>query len=335
MATPEKETENSLYSDRSIIYDERPKVQRRILRKKFAYIEPLDEPGTIYNAQVHQSAQRLLKVHRITKFVKFCNCCALPQETAGAVVPFNCCDNKLDFGLGIYLYFYFVQFCILVSFICIGLSSVSTIIFSMDYASDIKDYCNNLINNETNITLINLTINDLDTPNDDFTTLIEKCYKYVDINDTIIQKYEADVDDVIKSDWINKMSTYNIKFYYEVFRYGAYISQYENIQDITLEFSLIYFITGITILLINYIYILHINILVLKENFDVTTPSDYALLIHDVPKSSNDEGKIKEEMIKIVNDISIYVPNITLHQIIPCLKIDDIYQIAEEKYKLL
>ena len=74
-------SENSLYSDKSIVYDERPKVHRRIIRKKLSYIEPFDEPGTIYNAEVHQSAQRLLKVHRITKYVKFCKCCSLPQET--------------------------------------------------------------------------------------------------------------------------------------------------------------------------------------------------------------------------------------------------------------
>ena len=48
------DTEKSLYSDKTVIYDERPKVNRRITRKKLAYIEPLDEPGTIYNAEVHQ-----------------------------------------------------------------------------------------------------------------------------------------------------------------------------------------------------------------------------------------------------------------------------------------
>ncbi len=121
-------TQNTLNSEKTIKYDERPKVHRRITRKKLAYIEPLDEPGTIYNAEVHQSAQRLLKVHRITKYVKFCKCCALPQETPSVVVPFNFCDKQLDFGLGIYLYFYYIKFCILMSIICIGLSSISTIL---------------------------------------------------------------------------------------------------------------------------------------------------------------------------------------------------------------
>ena len=325
MEKAEKTSENSLYSDRSITYDERPKVHRRIIRKKLSYYEPLYEPGTIYNAEVHQSAQRLLKVHRITKFVKFCNCCALPQETPGAVVPFNCCDNKLDFGLGIYLYFYYIQFCIVMSFICIGLSSISTIIFSQDYASDIKNYCETVINNGTH----------LENPYDNFNNFLELCYKYVDIDEKVIEKYGVDVDDVIKSDWINKMSTYNIKFYYDIFRYGAFVSQYDNIESITLNFSLIYFITGITIILLNYIFILHINLLDLKENFDVTTPSDYALLIHDVPKPLNEEEIINSELIKIINEVSIYVPNINsyLYQIIPCLRIDELYQLAKKKYE--
>ena len=49
-----------------------PREARRNARKDIHYIEQLDEPGSLYNAEVHGSAQRLLKVHRITKYVKFC-----------------------------------------------------------------------------------------------------------------------------------------------------------------------------------------------------------------------------------------------------------------------
>ena len=318
-------TENSLYSDQSIIFDERPKVHRRIIRKKLSYIEPLDEPGTIYNAEVHQSAQRLLKVHRITKYVKFCKCCALPQETPGVVVPFNFCDKKIDFGIGIFLYFYYIKFCIIVSFICIGLSSISTIIFSQKYANDIKKYCDKMINQKYVI--------DLTDRNNDTQSLIEKCYKYIDIDEKTIEDNKDVIDDVVKSDWMNKMSTYNIKFYYDVFEYGAKKSEYDNIESITLNYSLMYFITGITILIINYIFILHMNLLDLCENFKITTPSDYALLIHGVPKPQNEEGKMKEELIKIVKEVSNHVPNLDIYQIIPCLRIKEIYEVALKKYE--
>ena len=314
--------ENSLYSDKSVVYDKSPKIHRRIIRKKLSYIEPFDEPGTIYNAEVHQSAQRLLKVHRITKYVKFCKCCALPQETPGVVVPFNFCDKKLDFGLGIFLYFYYIKFCMLISFICIGLSSIATIIFSQEYATDIKKYCNKIINEKIEINFAN--------KKNDYKFLLERCYKYIDIDEKILEEYNTDVNDTIKLDWMNKMSTYNIKFYYDVFKFGAEESQYENIQNITLNYSLIYFITMITILILNYIFILHINLLDLCENFKITTPSDYALLIHGVPKK---EGKIKEDLIKIVKEVSNYVPNLDIYQIIPCLRIAEIYEIALKKYE--
>ena len=117
------------------------KKQRREVRKKLKYIDSLEEPGTIYNAEVHGSAQRLLNILRITKYVKFCRCCALPQETPGVVIPFNITDEQLDIGIGIYLYFYYIKFCIFISFLCVGLASIATIIFSLDYTDDIEDYC--------------------------------------------------------------------------------------------------------------------------------------------------------------------------------------------------
>ena len=166
-------------SEKTEVYDERPKVNRRITRKKLAYIEPLDEPGTIYNAEVHQSAQRLLKVHRITKYVKFCKCCCLPQETPGIVVPFSFSDRQLDFGIGIYLYFYYIKLCLLISFICIGLSSISTIVFAEKYSSDITDYCDKIIYNNTNSSSYSSNLADYDRGQ--FKTLIENCSKYIDI----------------------------------------------------------------------------------------------------------------------------------------------------------
>ena len=184
------DTEKSLYSDKTVIYDERPKVNRRITRKKLAYIEPLDEPGTIYNAEVHQSAQRLLKVHRITNYVKFCKCCSLPQETPGIVVPFNFCDKQLDFGLGIYLYFYYIKFIFVMSIICIGLSTVSTIVFCEQYSSDITKYCKDIIKNVNNSETL---LRNLDDDVFDLKDLMENCYKYMSISDENIKKYNLDI----------------------------------------------------------------------------------------------------------------------------------------------
>ena len=322
-------TQNTLNSEKTIKYDERPKVHRRITRKKLAYIEPLDEPGTIYNAEVHQSAQRLLKVHRITKYVKFCKCCALPQETPSVVVPFNFCDKQLDFGLGIYLYFYYIKFCILMSIIGIGLSSISTIVFSKKYSSDIENYCKTIINNGTNTTIdVNITE---EQERKQFKDLLENCYKYIDIDSGLLNKFNAKVDNIVKVDWMTKMSTYNLKYYYKVFKYHSISGHEDLIDSVVLDFSFMYFLTGLTFLIFNYVFILQVNLLDLCENFKVTTPSDYALLIHGVPKPPPN-GKLKEELMKIVGDISAYVPNLEVYQIIPCLRIGEMFKIAKKKY---
>ena len=107
----EKEIKRNLSQENIIKETNLPKNKRRKIRNELSYIEYLEQPGTIYNAEVHGSAQRLLNVHRITKYVKFCKCCSLPQETPGVVVPFNISDKQTDFGLGIYLYFYYIKIC--------------------------------------------------------------------------------------------------------------------------------------------------------------------------------------------------------------------------------
>lgn len=81
----------------------------------------------------------------------------MPQETPGVVVPFNLSDKQLDFGLGIYLYFYYIKLCLIISIICIGLASVSTIIVSQDYSLELNNYCD-LVFNESR--LRNLDVND-------------------------------------------------------------------------------------------------------------------------------------------------------------------------------
>ena len=160
-------------TDSIIKKDIAPRETRREARKKARYVEPLEEPGTLYNAEVHGSAARLLKVHRITKYVKFCRDCSLPQETPGVVVPFNWFDEQLDYGLGIFLYFYYIKFLIVMALICAGLSSVSTIVFSKDYASDITDYCQKKISNS------NLRILKSDNSPYNYKDLSEDCSKFL------------------------------------------------------------------------------------------------------------------------------------------------------------
>ena len=310
----EKEIERTSSQEDGIKEKSLPKENRRIIRQKLSYIEPLEQPGTIYNAEVHGSAQRLLKVNRITKYVKFCKCCSLPQETPGVVIPFNFCDNQVDFGLGIYLYFNYIKICLIMSLIVIGLASISTIIFSLNYSSDLNNYCDIIFKKEGNLRYLE----------DNF---LQDCTKFS--TKYISNQTESNiVSNIIQVDWLISMSAHNIRNYHDIFKYDAKENKTDIIEDITLDYSFLYFLTGITLLIVDYLFILHINLLDECQNFEETTPRDYTVLIHGIKKSN----RIKEEVLNIISDVSCYVYPLQVYQIIPCLRMAEIYNIAQEKF---
>ena len=105
--------------------------------------------------------------------------------------------------------------------ICAGLSSVSTIVFSKDYAKDITDYCKKYTTTDT------LRFLDSDNDNYTFADLTEDCSKYVSGNSTD--------ESVFKSDWLSEMSCYNLDAYYNVFKYQATLNQRDNINSVILD----------------------------------------------------------------------------------------------------
>ena len=307
---------------RVVTKDVAPRQLRREARKEFRYIEPLEEPGSLYNAEVHGSAQRLLKVHRITKYVKFCRDCSLPQETPGVVVPFNWFDEQLDFGVGIYLYFYYIKFLIVMSIICIGLSSISTIVFSKDYASDITDYCEKYATNSSR--RIGDRLRALASNTYTYADLATDCEKYISVGNSS--------EDVFKADWLSDMSCYNLEAYYKVFKYQASDSQVDNIDYVILDYSFMYFLTGITVLIANFLFIQIVSLFSEYEDFKATTPADYAVLVRGVPKPNPNE-EMKTPLINLVKEVEKFTVPLKIYQIIPCLRIGHIYEVAKKKYK--
>ena len=194
-----------------------PKEIRRYIRKKFAYIEPLEEPGSIYAAKVHSSSQRLLNIHRITKYVKFCKCCALPSETVGAVEPYTLGDNIKDFGFPIYLYFYYMKFCIVMSVIFILFSSIPTLVFSNQYTKDLKNFCFkkfNITNDENKKRILNI----YEINNDQ--NYRDQCYYFMNSD------IENNISSIIKNntitiDYLSFMSASHILRYRNIFVYST------------------------------------------------------------------------------------------------------------------
>jgi hypothetical protein len=91
--------------------------------------EPLAQPGKLFSAEIHGSAQRFLKIKKLSKYIRSCKCCLLPSETPGVVVPYTCLDKMEDFGIGIQLYFFYICFCMIVCFTVIILCSIPSMIF--------------------------------------------------------------------------------------------------------------------------------------------------------------------------------------------------------------
>ena len=80
----------------------------------------------------------------------------------------------------------------------------------------------------------------------------------------------------------DKFSSINILNYYNIFEEKA--KDPEIITDVFFNYSFVYFLTSITLLIINFFYIHYVNLLDDKDNFGSTTPRDFTLLIHGVKR---------------------------------------------------
>ena len=238
-------------------------------------------------------------------------------------MPYDCMDSKEDFDIGIQLYFSYIKFCIFITFIGICLSSIPTMVFSRRYSNDLEDYCRIYYNDRNSSISI--------YPNSEYypelITRNEYCQKYLD--EDMDDNYNADLKEVIQADWIIKFSADNTINYYNIFKEHA--NDPDDITDILLDYSLIYFITSVTLLIINFIAIQYINLVIDKEDFESTTPSDFTLLIHGV-ENENNIPKI-QYLNEILNEISRDYFPIDIHQIIPCYNLIEPYKLTKNIFE--
>ena len=312
--------------------------------------EPLEQPGRIFLAEIHGSAQRLLKIRKLSKYIRFCKCCLLPSETTGVVIPFSCLDDKKDFGLGIFLYFHYIRFCILVTFISLCLSSIPTMVFSIRYSNDLTDFCRihyidpkllnktnynkTIIINDTNYTNI-VELNNIDNNiiNDKFRTSSKYCLKYIKMNENK-NKNGTDLDSIISSDWILKMSSDNIKNYYNIFKSINSNNSNKIMYKILLNYSLVYFLTGLTLLIINFFYVHYFNILDDADDLEDCSPRDFTILVHGVKRpKENKTIPRKDYLMNLINEISQNYFTLEVHQIIPCYNLVELYKLTKQVFE--
>ena len=209
--------------------------------------EPLAQPGRIFSAEIHGSAQRFLKIKKLSKYIRFCKCCLLPSETPGVVVPYTCLDNLEDFGIGLHLYFVYIKFCIVITFIGLCLGAIPTMIFSKDYKSDINSFCDKYISERLDEILYHY-YNSSNPSDFDFSSLydkiiIEECMNFEDAEGTFFQ----DSNDIIKTEWLTKFNADNVITYYKL----LYEIDDENkyADNVLLNYSFVYFLTSIVLLI--------------------------------------------------------------------------------------
>mgnify|MGYP007101886971 FL=1 len=305
---------NNIINKLNIQPKQKPKIEE--------FDEPLEHPGKIFLAEIHGSAQRLLKIKKLSKYIRFCKCCLLPSETTGVVIPYSCLDDKHDFGLGIFLYFQFIKFCILIAFICLCLASIPTIVFSIRYTNELTEYCDLYYLDKKNIININYTIINI---NEYLYTSNEYCLKYL-TSDTDKNNTFIDLEKIISSDWILKMSADNIKNYYEIFKE----KNRNNIYDILIDYSFIYFLTGITLLIINFFVVHYFNMLDEADDFEDITPKDFTILVHGVKKQKIPR---KEYLMNLINEISNNYFKLEIHQIISCFNLVELYKLTKKVFE--
>ena len=283
--------------------------------------EPLEQPGKIFLAEIHGSAQRLLKVKKLSKYIRFCQCCLLPSETPGIVMPYTCLDNRKDFGLGIHLYFHYILFCLIITFVSFCLSSIPTMVFSVRYSNHLSDHCrmyyhtsNNTINNSTYFF------------NTQFITNNSNCIKYLSDKNN---QNGTDLSSIIQTDWILKMSTDNLRNYFSVFKGKSDI-----INKVLLNFSFLYFLTSITLLIINFFYIHYVNTITDKEDYEETSPRDYTILVHGVKKVKDNKDLTRIDNLRnMLNEISNNYFKLEIHDIIPCYNLVKLYKLSKKVFE--
>ena len=295
------------------------------IKKIEEFDEPLAQPGKIFLAEIHGSAQRFLKIKKLSKYIRFCKCCLLPSETPGVVIPYTCLDNKEDFGIGIQLYFYYIFFCSTICLASLFLCSIPAMVFSKRYYDDVEKHCESyFFLNSANYTYNKSSIEKQLYP--ELSTNSTNCYKYLGIT---LSSTSSD-DNIIKTDWIMKFSSDNVINYYNLFKEKS--DDPNQITEVLFNYSFMYFLASIILLIINFFFIHYVNLINDKEDFESTTPRDYTVLIRGVTRPNKNITKL-QHLKNILKEISDNYFKLEVHRIIPCYNLVELYKLTKNVFE--
>ena len=222
--------------------------------------------GTIENALKHRSASRPRKyIEELTEEeekIHVCKCCDLPEVVENKIEYFKIGDSPTEFsncGMGVVLYYEFIKFVIMVSFVAsIGIGCIN-IYFSYQYTNEMNKICNNYYHEK------------LETNANDF-SLVDKCKFYMtDASDGEYNTKKVDT-------FFFTFSSVNIKDYRKIFN-ELYPSNSDEIESTLINVSLVSFITFIIIFIFNLFYIFFLFNKGNAVDYLVFTVSDYAVFL--------------------------------------------------------
>ena len=247
----------------------------------------LDQLGRIEYAKQHSSANRPLnKLKEFESNQVFCKCCGLPCIKKGIIEPFKICDDTDKYsilGQSISLYFSFYKFSIFILFILLCALILPSFYMIQFYYVSLSDICNKDFNKNNSIEF-------------------DICEKFI-TDKEYLKKNDRENKDIFFSHFnaanlISYIELYdilmrNISFPDEKNIMTKKNYNYERIKKVILNNSFIYFIVLISLFIINLIYIIFQNNEILEYNYQLISPSDYAVIMTNMSQVYKSFRKMK------------------------------------------
>ena len=249
--------------------------------------------GSMVNAKKHRSATRPKKqIEYLTEAEErehVCPCCGLPEKVNGKIEYFNTCDNPDGFsncGQGVVLYYDYIKFVIIISFIASVGMACFNLYFSYKYYTEMTKVCNNYYHE------IYETIADK-------TNYFKECQYYMTDSDI-----EKDGDNIKRIDsFFFQFSSVNIKDYRAIFKLLNRPDS-DSFESTIINLSLVNSIILFLLFIFNLLYIYFLFNKANAADYLVFTVSDYAVFltnlygIYNQFKENLEEVKAMEKKFK-------------------------------------
>ncbi len=235
----------------------------------------LDQLGRIEFAKQHSSANRPLNklTEELQSNQQYCRCCGLPCINKDSLEPFKVCDNTDKYsilGQAISLYFSFYKFSIFILLVLFLALVVPSIIMTNNYFFSITKICNEILAKSGNIefSLCERFITDkeyLEKNNLQSKEAFKTQFNGANTN-TYIELYSNIMSKIYLND-SNQPKLLDDK------------SHANQMNKLVINQSVAYFIVLMCLFIINLLYIVLQNNKILDYNFQLISPSDYAVIM--------------------------------------------------------